>query len=261
MSLGPGDTFAHKEEPSIINGGDLYGLAANISRESVKEESEDGTAFMVISGEGLLYYDPDQKDAFGSRLELRKDIEMSGPPGSGLVPFLCKTTGHALFCAPDDRCKGAPFLLQVHVTFDVALLEGYEGPLFAQVVGPWPACESVQVAQVMTEEKRLLQVAEEKHLQFLDKLKILFGAIDLNKDGYVTRQAVETFMEGPEEVTKNRNTLADPKTSYGCISQIFMGAGIYSLAMPSAQDVKKLDALLALEGDAKLSLDDLSIMS
>jgi hypothetical protein len=149
---------------------------------------------MAVGGEGLLYYDKDSEREGDPNLfnALRKDIEMSGSHGSGVGPFLCETTGYNMI-EKDNVCT-----LKLDVSFDFTLLEGYEGPLYAKVVGPGPASESVQVGLVVTEEKRIAHVAEQVHWEFLSKFKILFAAMDKNQDGYVSREELEKFIEGPE---------------------------------------------------------------
>merc|ERR1711865_1318231 len=111
--------------------------------------------------------------------------------------LMVKTTGYSFLCDSDNRNTAGKDQILLNVDFDCAVLEGYEGPLFAQVVGPWPASKAVQVADVMTEEKRIAHAAEETHCKFLDALKVSFAQIDSNNDGYVTADEVETALDGP----------------------------------------------------------------
>lgn len=289
-----------KEVPSIVE------YFTKVSVEFLKETN---FGSFVITGEGLMYYDPDpeKKDAFGERNTLTKDIEISGSSASGLAPFILKTTGYNLLNASDDRNTTGKDQLSIFVEFDVAMLEGYEGPLYAKVVGPGPASECVQVGLVMTEEKRIAHLAEQAHLEFLSDFKIVFAAMDKDQDGYVSREDFEKFVAGPEitreqieedlksytreqieqycpqfsdaekieeflEKQKDKGAearrgyiaaMADPEKAGQAIYEIFQSAGCYlkGYNLLGAQDLEKITAVLALEGDAKLSLDDLGCTS
>lgn len=298
--MGAFEDVALKEVPSITE------YFTKISVEFLKETN---FGSLVISGEGLLYYDPDpeKKDAFGERMTLTKDIEISGSSVSVLAPFILKTTGYNLLNASDDRNTTGKDQLSLFVEFDGAMLEGYEGPLYAKVVGPGPASECVQVGIVVTEEKRIAHLAEQAHLEFLNDFKIVFAAMDKDQDGCVSREDFEKLIEGPEitreqieeslasltreqieqyypqfsdaekiekflEKQKDRGAearrgyiaaMADPEQAGQAIYEIFRSAGCYlkGYKMLGARDLEKISALLALEGDAKLSLDDLGCTS
>jgi hypothetical protein len=219
---------------------------------------------IAVQGEGIMYYDldPEKKDTFGDRTMYMKDIVMSCSLGSGVAPIMGETTGYNLLNAGDDRNTTGKDMMVNMVKFDFDLLDGYEGPLFAQVVGPWPASKAVQVAEVVTEEKRIAHEEAETHRKFLEKLKIAFAQIDSNHDGYVTQDEVEKALDGPERVKEIREKMSDAQGKMEGVFSTFLsaGAGMF-MDVPSEADVKKLQALLALEGDAKLSLDELRSMN
>lgn len=224
-----------------------------------------GCLAISISGEGLMYLhpDPEKKDVFGDHEKLYKDIFIFGSLGSCVAPLKVIGNGYSFLCDSDGRNTTGKDQILLNVQFDCAVLEGYEGPLFAQVVGPWPASKAVQVADVMTEEKRIAHAAEQTHRKFLDQLKIAFAQIDSNHDGYVTQDEVEKTLGGPENVQQIRERMAKAESEMQGVAWTFMyaGAALSMDGVPSEADVKKLQALLALKGDAKLSLNDLRSMN
>lgn len=234
------------------------------------EQLNDARHGLTVHGGNLTHPNSTEEGVTGDKV--LQDIELFGSPGSGLGPFkaVFSKDGWAWVDNMGDMHLGTGFGFKEGQTMNEELAEkikGYEGPLYAQVTGPWPASKAVQIANVMTDANR-------KEQEFVNELTEKFNSWDIQchgglseKVGYLTRADFDMF----EGLTETFRTVTWPGLKAGSSDDPL------AAAQEAGQDFgvrwcrwefgtwvqleKVLDAVIGLEGDAKLSLDDLLRLS
>jgi hypothetical protein len=239
---------------------------------SVEQLNDASHGLKVHGGNCALwssYAHPTEEGVTG---DWRQDIVLFGSPGGGLGPFkaVFSKDGWAWVDNMGDMRLGTAFGFKEGQTMNEELAEkikGYEGPLYAQVTGPWPASKAVQIANVMTDANR-------KEQEFVNELTEKFNSWDIQchgglseKVGYLTRADFDMF----EGLTETFRTVTWPGLKAGSSDDPLVAVQVAGLDFGErwcrwkfgtwVQLEKVLDAIIGLEGDAKLSLDDLLRLS
>lgn len=230
------------------------------------EQLNDARHGLKVHGGNLSYAHPTEEGVTGD-----KDIVLFGSPGGGLGPFkaVFGKGGWAWVDNMGDMYLGTDMGFNQGQTMNAELAEkikGYEGPLYAQVTGPWPASKAVQIANVMTDANR-------KEQEFVNELTEKFNSWGCQCHGrtawtgYLTRADFDMF----EGLTETFRTVTWPGLKAGSSDDPLVAAQVAGQDFGQrwcrwefgtwAQLEKVLDAIIGLEGDAKLSLDDLLRLS
>lgn len=253
------------------------------------EQLNDARHGLTVHGGNLTHPNSTEEGVTGDKV--LQDIELFGSPGSGLGPFkaVFSKDGWGWVDNMGDMHLGTPMGFKEGQTMNEELAEkikGYEGPLYAQVTGPWPASKAVQIANVMTDANR-------KEQEFVNELTEKFNSWGFQSHGmrgtafagrfddlgYLTRADFDMF----EGLTETFRTVTWPGLKAGSSDEAVLGlegdALWWQYLAPQVAGLdfgerwcrwkfgtwvqleKVLDAIIGLEGDAKLSLDDLLRLS